>query len=328
MTDPHERGSTRGPLIVRDGERPSAPGAVVAIGNFDGVHLGHRRLVASARREADERGRPAAALTFEPHPRDFFRPDEPAFRLTPEPVKAKILGRLGIDLLAIRRFDAALAATTAERFVTEVLKGQIDASLAIIGHDFHFGRGRTGTPATLQAVGRAHAIDVLVEPAVEAAGGPVSSSRIRAALEAGDVAGANALLGYRWFVAGEVEHGAKRGRTLGYPTANMALGRGCRLAHGIYAVRAAIGGAEIRDGVASFGRRPTFDDGPPLLETFLFDFSGDLYGRTIEVELVSRIRGEVRFSSAEELVARMDLDSQEARAALRRGDGLDSFIGP
>lgn len=305
--------------VSRDGEPVSAAlrGAVVTIGNFDGVHRGHQRLLAVACEEARAAGRPSAALTFEPHPRQFFNPDRPLFRLTPEAEKLELIERFGADGAVVRRFDAALAALSAEAFVEALLVRELEASGVVVGHDFHFGRGREGTPEGLKALAAARGISCTIVPPVALDGRVVSSSAIRAALEAGDVAGANEGLGYAWFVRGEVRHGEKRGRTLGYPTANIRLPEECGLRHGIYAVRVTAG-AEARDGVASFGRRPTFDNGAPLLEVYLFDFSGDLYGRTLEVAFHGWIRGEERFESAEALVRRMDRDAEEARAVLRQ----------
>ncbi len=300
---------------------------MAAIGNFDGVHLGHRRLIEAARAEAAQGGRSTAVLTFEPHPRDFFRPDEPAFRLTPEPVKLKILGALGVEIVFVRRFDASLAGTSAAEFVSRVVARELDISKVVVGQNFHFGRGREGTPSMLQSLAHASGMEARIEPAIEEDGAPVSSSRIRAALAVGDMTAANRLLGYRWLVRGEVVHGAKRGRTLGFPTANVALGMGCRLAYGIYAVRVATAPGTVHAGVASYGQRPTFDDGPPLLETFVFDFSEDLYGRVIEVEFIDRIRGEKRFASVDELVRQMRRDGERARAITAGSDGLQSFLG-
>jgi riboflavin kinase/FMN adenylyltransferase len=315
---------------VRDGEAtpPALAGAVVAIGNFDGVHRGHRALIDTARRLAAAAGRPAAVLTFEPHPRAFFAPDTPLFRLTPEPEKLHLLARFGLDGAFVRGFDGALAGLSAEDFVGVLLRDTLRAAGVVVGHDFHFGRGREGTPERLEALARAHGMDCAVVPVVADGGEPVSSSAIRRALAAGEVARANALLGYRWFVEAPVSHGAKRGRTLGYPTANMRLPEACGLRHGIYAVRMALPDGRVQPGVASFGRRPTFDDGAPLLETFLFDFSGDLYGQAVRVELAGWIRGEERFASAEALVERMNLDAQEARALLAAPDAIPSVIAP
>lgn len=316
-------------MAVRDGAPVPDPlrGAVVAIGNFDGVHRGHRALIDTARRLADEGGRPAAVLTFEPHPREFFNPGKPLFRLTPEPEKLRVLRRRGLDGAVVERFDAGLAGLSAADFVARLLCDRIGASGVVVGHDFHFGRGREGNPDRLRELAEAHGLACAVVPAVTEGADPVSSSAIRRALEAGDVARANGLLGHRWFVEGEVRHGAKRGRTLGYPTANMRLPDPCALRHGIYAVRMALPDGRLVPGVASFGRRPTFDDGAPLLETFLFDFAGDLYGQVVRVELAAWIRGEERFASAEALVERMHRDSDEARAALATPDAAESVIG-
>lgn len=322
---------TRVPLaVLRDGDPvpPSLRGAAIAIGNFDGLHRGHRALIDAASRAAHAGGRPAALLTFDPHPRAFFAPDRPHFRLTPEPVKLKVANRCGLDAVFLRRFDAALAATSAREFVEVLLARNLGASSLVVGQDFHFGRGREGSPALLRDLAGALGIEVTIAETVASGSEPVSSSRIRALLAEGRVEDANALLGYRWFVAGPVVHGAKLGRTLGFPTANLALDPGCGLAHGIYAVRAAIAPGEILDGVASFGRRPTFDDGPPLLETYLFDWSGDLYGRDIEVEFLSLIRREAKFEDADALVRQMRLDEAEARRILAAAPSEPrSFLG-
>ncbi|WP_288585673.1 bifunctional riboflavin kinase/FAD synthetase [uncultured Methylobacterium sp.] len=315
--------------VHRDGEPvpEGLRGAVAALGNFDGIHQGHRALIAAVREMAAALGRPSAVVTFEPHPRAFFSPGATMFRLTGEAGKLAVLQRLGIDGAFVRRFDARLAGTGASAFVAETLKRELGLSGVVIGHDFHFGRGREGTPAMLEALCAENGLACRIVPAVAAGGGeaPVSSSAIRAALEAGDVGTANHLLGYRWFVEGAVRHGDKRGRTLGFPTANVALDA-CALAHGIYAVRVRLADGSLRDGVASYGRRPTFDDGAPLLETYLFDFSGDLYGQAIVVELVGFIRGEERFDSAEALVVQMHDDSARARRLLA-ADRTPSMLG-
>ncbi|MCJ2014511.1 bifunctional riboflavin kinase/FAD synthetase [Methylobacterium sp. J-076] len=301
-------------------------GAVAAIGNFDGVHRGHRALAAAVRAEAEAGGHPAAALTFEPHPRAFFRPEAPMFRLTGPQAKEILFARSGLDGLIIRRFDAALAATGARAFVMEFLKDGLGLSGVVVGHDFHFGRAREGTPALLQDLCREAGLTCRLVDPVALAGEevPVSSSKIRAALAEGDIARANDLLGYRWFVMAAVRHGDKRGRTLGYPTANLMLTE-CGLAHGIYGVRVRLPDGGLRDGVASYGRRPTFDDGAPLLEVNLFDFTGDLYGQELAVEFVGYIRGEERFASADDLIARMHLDADEARRLLA-ADSVPSML--
>ena len=313
--------------VCRDGEPvpESLQGSVAAIGNFDGVHRGHQALIRVAYADAEAAGRLSAVLTFEPHPRAFFRPEAPLFRLTPETVKLALFARHGLGGVFIRRFDAALAAMSAAEFVARLLVEDLRLSGVVVGHDFHFGRGREGDPQRLQALCRDHGLSCSVVSVVADGDEVVSSSAVRAAVERGDVAAANRLLGYRWFVRGEVRHGQKRGRTLGYPTANLRLADDCRLRHGIYAVRASMGPGATYEGVASFGRRPTFDNGAPLLEAFLFDFAGDLYGRLLDIELVGWIRGEERFDSAEALVERMHRDSEEARALLR-ADRVPSVI--
>jgi riboflavin kinase/FMN adenylyltransferase len=292
-------------------------GAVIAIGNFDGVHRGHRAVIAAARSRAQALGRPAAALTFEPHPRSFFRPQEPLFRLTDETAKLRLFAATGLAGAIVLRFDAQLAEPAPERFVDDILVDRLGISGAAVGFDFRFGRHRTGTPDLLAVQGRLRNFTVDVVPAVEIDGRPISSGVIREALVAGHIEEANELLGYPWFVSGEVVHGDKRGRELGYPTANVRLDPACGLRHGIYAVRVGIGDRRY-DGVASFGRRPMFDVGTVLLEAFLFDFAGDLYGRTIDVAFIGWIRHELAFASVEELVRRMDEDTRRARALLAR----------
>lgn len=291
-------------------------GGVVAIGNFDGVHRGHQAVLAAVREDAAARPAPAVVLTFEPHPRTFFRPEMPVFRLTPAPVKAAVLEAIGLDGVAVARFDASFAALSPDRFVDEVLVGALAARCVVIGDDFRYGARRAGNLAHLTARAAAAGFDVRpIAQEADSAGGAISSSRIRTALEAGDVEIANRLLGYRWLVSAPVIPGDRRGRAMGYPTANQRLSEDCRLRHGIYAVRAAVDG-RWHDGVASFGRRPTFDNGAPLLETFLFDFAGDLYGRTMSIAFVAFLRVEARFDSMEGLVAQMRRDSDDARAAL------------
>jgi riboflavin kinase / FMN adenylyltransferase len=327
---PNQKPHAARPFVItrNDAAPPELRRATIAIGNFDGIHLGHRKLIERAIATANERSGPSAVLTFEPHPRKFFAPQQPMFRLTPEPVKLTILRKLGLDGVFIRRFDRTLAGTTAAEFVTDLLDRDLGAAGVIVGHDFHFGRGREGTPAILADLCRRQGIVCEIVPAVGLQGHSVSSTDVRTALEKGDVQLANRLLGYCWFVESEVRHGDKRGRDLGFPTANLALGDDFNLRHGIYAVRAALRTGEIRNGVASFGRRPTFDNGAQLLEVHLFDFAGDLYGQTIQIEFLGWIRGEERFTSADALVARMRDDAAEARRLLAAAeDGLPSMVG-
>jgi len=306
------------PLIVVRGEAPAdhaLGGAVVAIGNFDGVHRGHRAVIAAALARAKALSRPAAALTFEPHPRRFFRPEELLFRLTDERAKLRLLAATGLTGAIVLRFDAALAGLSAQDFIERVLLARFRVAGVVIGFDFHFGLNRAGSPDYLAAQGAKLGFAVDIVPRFEAEGRPVRSGPIRAALAAGRIAEANALLGYPWFVSAKVVHGDKRGRELGYPTANLRLDPACGLKHGIYAVRVGVGERRY-DGVASFGRRPMFDQGTVLLEVFLFDFSGDLYGEVIDVAFIDWIRPELKFDSVEDLVRRMNEDARLARAAL------------
>ncbi|HTB03702.1 MAG TPA: bifunctional riboflavin kinase/FAD synthetase [Bradyrhizobium sp.] len=308
---------TSGFTIIRDSTPASAipRGAVVAMGNFDGVHLGHRAVIAAALQMGRAHGRPALALTFEPHPRLFFSPNSPQFRLTDEAAKLRLLAGTGLAGAVVMTFDKARAGTTAQDFIHHELIGRLGISGIAVGYDFHFGKGRVGSPSLLVNEAPRLGIDVDVQPHVDIEERPVSSSAIRMALAEGQIEDATAMLGGPWFVTGEVIHGDKRGRDLGFPTANMRLDRNCGLKHGIYAVR--VGRGEKRyDGVASFGRRPTFDNGATLLEVFLFDFSGDLYGATLDTAFIGFIREELKFDSVDALVAQMNDDSARARAIL------------
>jgi len=305
-------------VVIRDDAPPaSLRGAVVAIGNFDGVHRGHRAVIDNALRIGRAHGWPAAAVTFEPHPRSYFRPHDPLFRLTDESTKLRLLAGAGLDGAFVMTFNAALATLSAEDFVARILVERFGVNGAVIGFDFHFGKDRRGSPAFLAAEGERRGFAVEIVAPLEDEGRPVSSTSIRSALAEGRVVEASELLGRPWFVHGTVEHGDKRGRTLGYPTANLRLPTSCGLKHGIYAVRVALDGT-LYDGVASFGRRPTFDNGAPLLEVFLFDFAADLYGRALDVAFVGWIRPEMRFEDVDELIRRMDEDSRQARAILSR----------
>jgi riboflavin kinase / FMN adenylyltransferase len=305
-------------LVVRDSAPADAlRGAVVAIGNFDGVHRGHRAVIGVAQDLARRLGRPAAVLTFEPHPRAFFNPGEPLFRLTDEAAKLRLLASTGLDGAIVLTFDAALAGLSAESFVERILVERFAVSGAVIGFNFHFGTNRAGSPDFLNAQGEKYGFAVDVVPRFEDQGRPVSSGPIRDALGAGRLDRAAEFLGYPWFVSGPVIHGDKRGREFGFPTANLTLDAACRLRHGIYAVRVDAGGRRY-DGVASFGRRPMFDTGAVLLEVFLFDFSGDLYGQNIDVAFIHWIREERMFDSAAALIAQMQDDSRLAREALAR----------
>lgn len=319
-------------LIIRDTTPLAAisKGAVVALGNFDGVHLGHRAVIASAIEMARKIGRPALAVTFEPHPRSFFSPGTPHFRLTDEAAKLRLLAGTGLDGAVVLNFDAGRAGTSAQDFINQELIGRLGVSGIAVGYDFHFGKGRSGSPTLLAAEAPKLCIEVRIQNHVDLLGRPVSSSAIREALSEGRIDEASAMLGGPWFVTGEVIHGDKRGRDLGYPTANIRLDPSTALRHGIYAVRAELGGgADTRryDGVASFGRRPTFDNGAPLLEVFLFGFEGDLYGQTIDIAFIGFIRDEAKFDGIDALVKQMDDDSTKARTLLAGSHGAFPKLG-
>lgn len=313
------RGYTNVPKEARD--------AVLAIGNFDGVHRGHQALIRAAREEADRRQCKAGVIIFEPHPRLFFQPSRPLFQLTPLDQKLDLLRRYGLDVTVVLPFDAAMAALSAEAFIDEVLSQGLSAAHLIVGYDFHFGKGRAGSPELLTRAGDAGRFGVTVMEPVKAGLEVASSSAARAALAEGLVEVAAAILGHWWRVCGTVMGGAKRGTGMGYPTANIALPSGVDLAHGIYAARVYVDG-QVHDGAAYLGTRPTFDNGRPVLETFLLDFDGDLYGRTIGVEFVARIRGDQAFDGMAALVAQMDRDVAACRTRLAELATADPYRWP
>jgi riboflavin kinase/FMN adenylyltransferase len=293
----------------------NARGASLAIGNFDGVHRGHQALLRLAADEARSLQAPAGVIVFEPHPRSFFQPERPHFTLTPLAQKLDLLEHYGMDMTIVLPFDQRLAALSPEDFVEQVLVAGLGVRHVVVGYDFHYGKGRAGTPQTLIEAGRDYRFGVTVVEQVAEHGEIVSSSAIRAELALGDVQGAAALLGHRWSVAGEVVSGAKRGTGLGFPTANIRLPKGTALAHGIYAVIVDAHGTRHK-GAAYLGTRPTFDHGEALLETYLLDFAEDLYGRTITIEFVDFIRADRKFDTGEELARQMAVDVEAARAAL------------
>ena len=299
-------------------------GAVVAIGNFDGVHRGHQALIAAARAEAEERGGPLAVLAFEPHPQEYFRPRPDSIRLTPLRTKARLLAELGVDALFALPFDKAMAERSAPDFVETVLLGGLGASGVVVGPDFEFGKGRAGNLATLTYMGEMEGFSVTCFDMVTAEDGvaeKISSTRIRAALQAARPREAAALLGRFWAVEARVEHGDARGRTMGFPTANMHLGHCLAPAFGVYAVRVTIMDndrpGERHDGVANFGIRPMYQTKVPLMEAHLFDFDGDLYGRHLSVELIDYIRAEAKFPCLDDLIAQIRQDAGQARAILK-----------
>jgi riboflavin kinase / FMN adenylyltransferase len=301
-------------------------GAVVAIGNFDGVHRGHRAVIGAALKRAKTLQRKAAALTFSPHPRLFLRPQDTLFQLSSPRDRLRLLAASGLDGAIVMNFDARLAATSAEDFIERILVGRFAIGGAAIGFDFHFGHKRAGSPAFLAEQGARLGFAVDIVPPLEDEGRPVSSGAVRAALSQGKVVEAAELLGAPWFVSGEVIHGAKRGRQLGFPTANVKLDASCGLKHGVYAVRVGIGGKR-HDGVANFGVRPMFEDGAPLLEVFLFDFDGDLYGQTIDVAFIGWVRHEQKFDSVETLKSHIMADAAQARDALKRSGKAFPVLG-
>lgn len=306
------RNETREPLPdrLKDG--------IVAIGNFDGVHRGHQSVLNRALEIAAAGKRPALVLTFEPHPRTVFRPESPVFRLTPAPLKARILETMGFDAVIEYPFDRDFSQRSAEEFIQSVLLDWLQASHVVTGFNFHFGRGREGGPAFLMEAGARNGFGVtLLDAFRDEATDVISSSHIREFLANGDVVQAAAALGYRFTVEAPVIGGQKLGRTLGFPTANMQLPPETELKAGIYTVRFRCADGTLYDGVASYGRRPTVtDNGAPLLETYVFDFSGDLYGQTCSVSFLGHLRDELKFDGLDALVAQIKRDEEEARALL------------
>ncbi len=298
---------------------PTDRGAAAAIGNFDGVHLGHRAVIDLARDEAARLGAPLGVMTFEPHPREFFAPDAPPFRLMNRAARAHRLEKIGVERLFELPFDAALAALTPEDFARNVIARGLGLRHVVIGSDFRFGKGRAGDAAMLAALGREHGFGVTVSPLVALDVGEVSSTAIRHALSEGRPRNAAAMLGHWHRLEGEVIHGEKRGRELGYPTANMDISGLHMPRFGVYAVKVDVldgPHAGTYDGAASIGVRPMFGENQPNCETFLFDFKGDLYGTEISVALVEYLRGEEKFDGLDALITQMDADCARAKEVL------------
>lgn len=295
-------------------------GASLAIGNFDGVHRGHQAVLDAAKAAARVAQCASGAVVFEPHPRKFFQPQRPLFMLTTLERKLELLEACGLDIAAVLPFDDELASLSAEGFVRDVLVQGLGIRHATTGYDFFFGRGREGNPSLLRTLGNKYDFGVTIVEAAGSSGEIYSSTRIRELLAEGDVAGAAEMLSHFWQVKGVVESGAGRGTGMGFPTANIRLEREAALGHGIYAVRVLVDGARY-NGAAYLGTRPTFDAGAPLLESFLFDFDGDLYGREIKVEFVEFIRADAKFKSPAELMTQMKADCDKAQGILAKLGG-------
>jgi riboflavin kinase/FMN adenylyltransferase len=290
-------------------------GAVLAIGNFDGVHRGHQQVLREASAIAEREGRRSGAVVFEPHPREFFAPETPFFRLTPLPLKLELLEELGLDQTFVIAFDRELASLSAPEFAIEVVAKGLGASHVVVGHDFSYGKGRTGTTKELASLGREIGFGVDVVAPVGEGGATFSSSRIREHLRNGEAREAAEQLGYWWRVRDKVAAGAGRGKGLGFPTLNLPLAPGQDVRHGIYAMRVAHEGR--RHHAAGYvGARPTFGAGEPVLEAYLLDFAGDLYGQDVDVEFIAFLRPDEAFPTPEALAARMREDCARARAVL------------
>ncbi|MEM8976229.1 MAG: bifunctional riboflavin kinase/FAD synthetase [Pseudomonadota bacterium] len=300
-------------------------GAVIALGNFDGVHRGHQSVLSRGVAIAREHGASFGVMTFDPHPRVYFKPTTQLFTLSPLDRKLELLAAFGIDFTSVLNFDGDLAALTAEDFVDEIICRQWQANHVIVGYNFFFGKGRGGSPQLLQELGAKRGFGVtVIEPASDD-GEVFSSSSVRDLLRVGNVREAAEVLGHWWTITGSVERGAGRGTGMGYPTVNVMLEAGQALHHGIYASRVWVDGHRF-DGAAYNGRRPTFDNGIAKLEVFLFDFNESLYGHRIDVELIDFIRPDEAFESAEALMAQMDKDCAKARDTLKEINSADPML--
>lgn len=291
-------------------------GAVLALGNFDGYHLGHQAVAGEAIAQAKATGRPAIIATFDPHPVRYFVPDALPFRLTSLDQRQRLFSDAGADAMLVFEFDTALAHTTAEDFVAKLLVERLDVSAVVTGEDFTFGKGRGGNVGVLREVGAAHDLTCTAMGPVSDEGGVISSSRIREALQAGDCDTATRLLTRPFAVEGVVQHGDKNGRLLGFPTANIDMGNYLRPRYGIYAVKGRLADGRVLNGAANLGIRPSFDPPKELLEPHFFDFAEDLYDQSIEVEFHAFIRGEAKFESMDALMIQMQADCEVARHIL------------
>lgn len=294
-------------------------GGIVALGNFDGFHAGHQAVVGAARDWARKLGRPALVASFDPHPARLFQPDVPPFSLSTIDQRAQWLNEFGMDGAVVMPFTRSLAALSAEEFVEEWLVTRLGVAGVVTGGDFTFGRGRSGSVTDLSRLGLAHGFAARVVDAVQDGGSTISSTRIRTLLREGRPGMAADLLTRPFAIRGAVEHGAKLGRTLGFPTANMVLGDYVRPAYGVYAVQVTLPSGQRVDGVANLGIRPMIEPPIELLETWLMDWSGDLYGQTIDVALVAYLRPEMKLDGLEALKAQIAADADAARRILKGG---------
>lgn len=306
-------------ILRLDARQPmpaSLRGAVIALGNFDGFHRGHQAVAGAAIDWARADGRPAVIATFDPHPVRYFAPDVAPFRLTTLDQRQELFADAGADAMLVFTFDAELASTTAEHFVSGLLAQQLGAGGVVTGDDFTFGKGRGGNVSVLRELGAACGLEARAVGPVEDGGAAVSSSRIRDALKAGDCGTATHLLTRPFAIRGLVQHGDKLGRTIGFPTANLPLGTYLRPRYGIYAVTGVLPGGQVVHGAANLGVRPSFDPPKELLEPHFFDFEGDLYGQEIEIGFHHFLRPEAKFDSLEALTAQMERDCAQARELL------------
>lgn len=299
---------------------PALKGCSVAIGNFDGVHRGHQAVIHEAGVSAKDTGGPWAVMTFEPHPRMFFKPEQPPFRITPMRIKSQQIEALGVDYQLVLHFDAQLSKLSAETFIKDVLVNAMGARHVVAGYDFSFGHDRKGNPELLLSMGREFGYDFTCVQAVnDPDGKPFSSTRVRQCLQSGDPLGAAFVLGRPFEIEGRVEKGDQRGRTIGFPTANLRLGEYLEPTHGVYAIQAGLevdGRLVWHDGVANLGLRPTVNDRGVLLEVHLFDFDGDIYGKHLQVALVDFVRPEKKFDGLDALKAQIAADADRAKLIL------------
>lgn len=305
--------------IIRDrrGLPDALKGAAVAVGAFDGVHRGHQAVIADAARAAHALKAPLGVVSFDPHPRRFFQPDAAPFGLMTPDQMAQALGELGVERLYLLTFDAEMAGMSDRDFAEQVLAQALGIRHAAVGFDFTFGKGRTGSPEALRTYGVELGFTVSVTDRIDDPDGlKLSSSAVREALKAGDMARAAAILGRPFTIAGQVVHGDKRGRTIGVPTANVPLGGYMRPAFGVYATRTRLADGRVFDGVANLGVRPMWKTPEPMLEVWLFGFDGDLYDQVVETQLIAWLRPEMTFDGLEPLKAQIDADAEAASAVL------------